>query len=202
MPKDPRKEQREEELKRRIDRMINPQNYADGVVPDWSNITKEDEGYFTIEDLISMKPFRVEDLNTTIAFRANDKVLRATQRIKEKAAGSYDIISDLHRDVYMLGLIIMTQRYEDILGGEIIIERAQSRVRMIKDIEDQVRRLGAALLQEPEEERRTDYFAFIEMMRKKPYKIQLQYTSAMERNALLAELRHRMVEQAKKEEEE
>jgi inorganic pyrophosphatase/exopolyphosphatase len=186
----------------RIDMLLNPQNYPEGTAPTWETIKDPDEEgkLFSVEDLVNMKPFKMEDLNTTIAFRANDKVQRACQRIKERAGDTYDIMSDLYRDVFMLGLIFMTQRLEDILGGEMVIERAMSRARLVKEIFDQVRRLGELLYNENESDRRADYLAFIEMVRKKPVKIQEHYIAAMEGNPMLAELRKRQMEQARHEE--
>ncbi len=193
---------REEQNEFRIDRMLNPQNYEDGIIPDWDTTGKGEGEPLTLEDYVNLKPFKMEDLNTTIAFRAPDKLLRAAQRIKEKSGGVYDLMSDLHRDIYVLGLILMSERHEDILGGEIVIERAKSRVQLKKEIEDSIRRLGEQLLQENESDRRADYLAYVEFVRRRPIKIQEMYLTAMETNSLLAELRRRMVEQAKAEDGE
>lgn len=198
------KRSKEAEINLRIDMLLNPQNYSDQKdVPSWDTIQDGDEQgkLFSLEDLVSLKPFKMDDLNTTIAFRANDKILRTTQRVKERAGDAYDIMSDLHRDIYVLGLIVMTQRFEDILGGEVIIQRAISRVRQIKEIFDQVRRLGETLYSEPLSDQRADYLAFMEQVRRYPYKIQLHYIAAMEGNPMLAELRRREVAQARRDEE-
>lgn len=190
------------ELQKRIDRLLNPQDYKDGIVPDWNTITADNSGAFTIDELVSLKPFKMEDMTAMVAFRAPEKILRSVQRIKEQSGATYDLLSDLHRDIYALGLLIMAERYGDILGGEIIIERAKNRVLQGKQIDDIVRRLAEQLMQEGDADTLGDFQAFMEHVQKMPLKVQERYITAMEMSPLLANLRRRMVEIAKREEDD
>lgn len=198
--KDSGKRSREQQTEERIDRLLNPQKYAEEDQekgpPSWDTEKDLPEGEkFTLEELVSMRPFRDDDpLETQIAFRSSSKLLRGVQRIKERAGPAYDIMSDLHRDIYMLGLIIMTQRFEEMLGGEVLISKALGRVKLGQEIVDQVSRLARAIYEEDESDRNADYLAFVQFIRTKPYIIKVKYVTAMENNPLLSELRKRMTD--------
>lgn len=208
MPKDDKKKTTQRgqpsrsEIEERIDRLLFPAKYESDPTPKWETEGTNADVQITIDDLVNMRPAKMEDLKVMIAFRAPTFIKRAVKRIQERSGSVYDIESDLTRDIFYRGLIFLAQQYEDILAGEIIIDRSQKRLQLFKDIEDQVKRLGDTLVRQPVEDQRADYLAFMEMVKKRPQKLQLHYIREIENNSLLAELRRRMIEQAKREEED
>lgn len=199
----PRRGQPKEELDERIDRLMFPAKYENDPTPKWETEgTNADAGQISLEDLVNLKPARMEDLKILMSFRAPTFIDRATKRIQERSGGIYDVKADLMRDIYYVGLIFVASRYEDILAGDIIIDRAKNRVQQFRDASDQVRRLGETILQEPPEDQRADYLAFMEMVKKRPQKLMLHYIREIENNSMMSELRRRMIEQVKKEEED
>lgn len=194
----PSKKSHSEVINDRLERLLNPRKYNEPA-QDWD--LTEPKNPLTLDDFISLKPFKMEDLKEMIAFRAPDKVFRTAQRIKEKAGGVYDIMSDLHRDIYFLGLMIMSERYTDILGVEILIERAKDRVESLKLIDDQVHRMALMLANENEKDQRVDYVVFLETIKGYSVRKQEAYAAAVDKEPILAALRKRMAAQAEHQEE-
>lgn len=171
-----------------ISRILNPS--ADPTAADPWKI--EEHERLTLDDYISMKPFKLEDHNSLISFRINDKFLRTVQRIKERSGGIYDIKSDLERDIFVLGLMVMAERYEDIFATEVVIERMQSREALAKEVTDQIHRFAQLLLNENEAEQRGDFFFFMESLGKKPPKIQELFMAAINKKPLMVEMLRKM----------
>lgn len=191
MPRSPdewKKSKTRKHLEDLITRVLNPA--ADLTEKDpW----KIEEGTkLSIEDYINMKPFKMEDHNATIAFRINEKVLRAVQRIKERAGKTYDIKSDLERDVFVLGLMVMAERYEDIFATEMVIERMRNRIEQAKEIGEQLHRFSQLLHNQKEQEQRADFFLFMESLAKRPPRIQDLFMQAIQLDPLMLEMLRKM----------
>lgn len=142
----------------------------------------------TLEDLIYLKPFSMEDLNSTVAFRANDKMMRAFQRVKEASGGVYDILSDLYRDAAAIGLLILSERHKSILGPDIVISQAEKFQHMRAEAVEKVQRLRDALKPMGEELRRTHFINFINSINERPRWIQETYLEEMRGDKVLGEL--------------
>lgn len=152
----------------------------------------EEHERLTLEDYVSMKPFKMEDHNSLISFRINEKVLRAVQRIKERSGGIYDLKSDLERDIFMVGLMVMAERYEDIFASEIVVERMQNRELLLREVNDQIHRFTQLLFKEGETEQRADFFLFMESLAKKPPKIQDLFMTVIKTNPFMVEMLRKM----------
>lgn len=142
----------------------------------------------TLEDIIYLKPFALEDLNSTVAFRANDKMMRAFQRVKEASGGVYDILSDLYRDAAAIGLLVLSERHKSILGPDVVISRAENHQRLKDEAEETIQRLRDAL-KPMGEEMRTIYFrSFMEAINERPRWIQETYLEEIHRDKILEDL--------------
>jgi len=148
----------------------------------------------TLEDLIYLKPFTMEEMNSTIAFRTNDKVMRAFQRLKEASGGVYDIMSDLYRDAAMIGLLVLSERHKSILGLDIVISQAEKHKWQEREAADKVLRLRDALKPLKEELRRAHFTRFMDYLAERPRWNQEIVLNEMRNDVMLAELLKTMEE--------
>jgi hypothetical protein len=142
----------------------------------------------TLEDLMYLKPFAMEDLNSTVAFRANDKMMRAFQRLKEASGGVYDIMSDLYRDAAAIGLLVLSERHKSILGMEIAISRMENIQRLKEEAAATIKQLKAVLWSIDEEMKLTHFKTFTEAMMERPAWIQEMYLSEIRKDPVLSKL--------------
>lgn len=191
------------EVEARLDRLMNPHRYKnEKYSADWLTIVEHPGDPLTLDQLIAMKPYDSEDpKSVTMAFRGDTKMFRTAQRIFERAQSVYDIRSDLYRDIFYIGLMVMSERWQDIMGPDLVLERARVRHQLEKEIQDQVRKLTESLANEMDESFKISiYEDFIEAIRATPIKAQARYISIMEMSPMLAQLRRRMIDKAKEDE--
>jgi hypothetical protein len=142
----------------------------------------------TLEDLIFLKPFAMEDLSSTVAFRVDDKVMRAFQRVKESSGGVFDILSDLYREAAVIGLLVLSERHKSILGLEVVISQAKNHQRLKEEAADTALRLKEALRPLSPEMRKIYFHNFMLAMEERPQWIQETYLEEMRDDMMLSEL--------------
>jgi hypothetical protein len=142
----------------------------------------------TLEDLIYLRPFTMEDMNSTVAFRVNDRVMRATQRVREASGGAYDIISDLYRDAYVIGLLVLGERHKSILGLEMVISRAEKHERTLEEAHDTVSRFKTAIRSKDPEMQKIYMRDYLEKLDQRPRWIQEAHLGEIRKDEFLSAL--------------
>lgn len=153
-----------------------------------------DGEFLTLEDLIYLKPFTMEDMNSTVAFRANDKMMRAFQRLREASGGVYDIMSDLYRDAATIGLLVLSERHRSILGLEIVISRAENHQLLKEEAADYVLRLKEALRPLDTAMKKSHFRQYMENLSERPRWYQEIHIEEMKTDKSLSSLLSEMEE--------
>lgn len=149
----------------------------------------------TLEDLISLRPFTLDELGPQIGIRISEKMLRSFQRIKENCGGAFDIMSDLYREALAIGLLVLNERHKQVLGIEIVISRAKSHQTTLEEAKRDVRRLKEAI-QPLSEATQLGYFKdYITYLDEKPKWAQEAHLEEIRNDLFLSNLLRKLQEE-------